>query len=325
MRDHSKEHSILLDGSVEVRETQFTDGVKYTISKPEDGDLTGSVTVTSSATYTGYENAPPDTSTSETTDIDFADVAGEMEGAEDPGRSPESILEEYQDRAEQVARLEAARDAETNPDLRDYYQLQIDTHNNILNDLTTEALDAGIPQSQLDQIDTQAQTTAANNPISQQTLNTLFFDGTWFDGGTFGSTLAGEVESIGVGFAAMFTDLIGNDALAAQQYQWAYENGPLGLTADSDGFYYYGTRGMLAVAGAAASSAFLVGVAEVAFFGNSSFMVDGISSAGRIIQIRHPTSGIPLIRLDYHAFAEGGRKLLHVDSNFFGIKHFPWP
>jgi hypothetical protein len=224
-------------------------------SKPEVGDLSGSITVTGSTTYTGYENAPPNTSTSDTTTLALADITNGMGGDAQPARSSESILEEYRDRSEQVARLQDALASETNPDVRDYYQLQIDTHNNILTTLTTEALAAGITQAELNQTTTQAQTTAANDPISQQTLNTPFFDGTWFDGGTFGSTLAGEVGSIGVGFAAMFNDLIGNNALAAQQYQWAYENGPLGLTADSDGFYYYVTRGMLGIASGATAAA----------------------------------------------------------------------
>ena len=158
--DHSKERSILLNGSVQIRETHFRDGAHYTISKPEVGDVSGSVTVTNSTTYTGYENAPPNTSTSDTTTLALADITNGMGGDAQPARSSESILEEYRDRSEQVARLQDALASETNPDVRDYYQLQIDTHNNILTTLTTEALAAST---------TQAQTTAANNPISQQT------------------------------------------------------------------------------------------------------------------------------------------------------------
>ena len=100
-------------------------------------------------------------------------------------RSPESILEEYQDRSEQVARLEAAiADPETDDDMRDYYQDLLDVENNILNDLTTEALAAGIPQSELDQTTTDATTdattTATNNPIELQEGDEAgLLDDTW--------------------------------------------------------------------------------------------------------------------------------------------------
>ena len=45
-----------------------------------------------------------------------------------------------------------------------------------------------------------------------------------------------------------------------QYYSSAYENGPLGLTANSDGFYNYGTRGALAVAVGATAAAVAAGV-----------------------------------------------------------------
>ncbi len=96
-----------------------------------------------------------------------------MGGDAQPARSSESILEEYRDRSEQVARLQDALANETNPDVRDYYQLQIDTHNNILTTLTTEALAAGITQAELNQTTTQAQTTAANNPIETLSIADL--------------------------------------------------------------------------------------------------------------------------------------------------------
>ncbi|MDA0921638.1 MAG: hypothetical protein O2945_21425 [Planctomycetota bacterium] len=120
--DYSKEHSVLLDGAVQIRETHFRDGVHYTISKPEVGDLSGSVTTTCSTTYTGYENAPPNTSTSNTTTLALADLTSGMGGDAQPARSSESILEEYRDRSEQVARLQVAPANETNPNIRDYYQ-----------------------------------------------------------------------------------------------------------------------------------------------------------------------------------------------------------
>jgi hypothetical protein len=142
-------------------------------SKPEVGDLSGSITVTGSTTYTGYENAPPNTSTSDTTTLALADITNGMGGDAQPARSSESILEEYRDRSEQVARLQDALASETNPDVRDYYQLQIDTHNNILTTLTTEALAAGITQAELNQTTTQAQTTAANNPIETLSIADL--------------------------------------------------------------------------------------------------------------------------------------------------------
>ena len=86
-------------------------------SKPEVGDLPGSITTTGSTTYTGYENAPPNTSTSDTTTLALADITNGMGGDAQPARSSESILEEYRDRSEQVAPAN-----ETNPNLRDYYQ-----------------------------------------------------------------------------------------------------------------------------------------------------------------------------------------------------------
>ncbi|MDA0810458.1 MAG: hypothetical protein O3B68_20895, partial [Planctomycetota bacterium] len=45
-----------------------------------------------------------------------------MGGDAQPARSSESILEEYRDRSEQVARLQVAPANETNPNIRDYYQ-----------------------------------------------------------------------------------------------------------------------------------------------------------------------------------------------------------
>jgi len=77
--------------------------------------------------------------------------------ASDPARSTESILEEYRDRAEQAERLKATiANPDTDPGMIDYFQDLLDDENNILDDLTTEALAAGIPQSELNQIDAEA-------------------------------------------------------------------------------------------------------------------------------------------------------------------------
>ena len=58
---------------------------------------------------------------------------------------------------------------DTDPGMVDYYQDLLDDENNILADLTTEATAAGIPQSDLDQIDAEAEANVANNPINQET------------------------------------------------------------------------------------------------------------------------------------------------------------
>jgi hypothetical protein len=143
--------------------------------------------------------------------------------------------------------------------MRTYLEGLIASEQGILNTLATNAMNAGVTQSQLNQINQEAQTGAEEDPIEWQTSESAFFDGSWFDLGQFGHTFAGEIGSIGDGFAGMFHDLIGNDVLAQQFYAAAYENGPLGLTANDDGFYYYGTRGALAVAVGATAAAVAAG------------------------------------------------------------------
>jgi len=96
----------------------------------------------------------------------LSDAEAETDASE-PARSTESILEEYRARSEQAARLKATiADPDTDPAMIDYFQDLLDDENNILADLTTEATAAGIPQSELNQIDAEATGTAVNDPIS---------------------------------------------------------------------------------------------------------------------------------------------------------------
>ncbi len=157
---------------------------------------------------------------------------------------------------------------------------------------------------------------------------TGWFDGSWFDWSAFGSSIGSSIGSIGDSFAGMYYTIIGDDFSAQQSFHDAYVNGPLGQTTDSSGFYYWGTRGSLGVAVIAVSAAGGVGAYE--FVTGSQFLVEssgiwniirGRIGSGGLVQIR-PVGGRPLVRLDYHAFEEGGRRLLHMD--FTKIKHFPW-
>tara|TARA_R110002072_G_scaffold145460_1_gene291931 strand:- start:74733 stop:75104 length:372 start_codon:yes stop_codon:yes gene_type:complete len=97
-------HSVLSSGMATFTTVTFTISVTETLITLPDGRSGCTITVsTGSTTYTGYENAPPNTSTSETTTLALADITNGMGGDAEPARSSESILEEFRDRSEQVA------------------------------------------------------------------------------------------------------------------------------------------------------------------------------------------------------------------------------
>ena len=81
------------------------------------------------------------------------------------GRSLEDILAEYRDRRTQLERLQNRLEVETNEDMRGVLQHQITTEQNILEDLTEEALAAGATQEQLNEIDQEAAAAADEDPI----------------------------------------------------------------------------------------------------------------------------------------------------------------
>jgi hypothetical protein len=159
---------------------------------------------------------------------------------------------------------------------------------------------------------------------------TGWFDGGWFNWSGFADSFSSSIGSIADSFAGMYHSIIGNDAIAQQYYHDAYVNGPLGQTAESTGFYYWSTRGALAVATIAGTSAGALGAYQ--FATGSKFLVEGSGvwniaqgriGSGGILQIR-PVGGRPIFRLDYHAFQTGGRRFLHLDFNSLNVKHFPW-
>ena len=92
----------------------------------------------------------------------------------------------------------------------------------------------------------------------------------------FGSTLGGELGAIGG------HSVFGNSQTANELFASACENGPLGLTADDDGFYYYGSRGLLGVASASiCTAAALVGVEILASAGLDN---PGVHGAARMVE-----------------------------------------
>ena len=118
------------------------------------------------------------------------------------------------------------------------------------------------------------------------------------------------------------------DKEAEEFYDSNAEKGPLGQTADSDGFYYYGTRGALGVSTAATAGAVAVGTAEAAFLGNQSILVEGVvggtgTGSGGLFQIR-PPGRPPWFRIDIHPIRPGGKPTPHIDSPPFGWHHWPW-
>ena len=85
----------------------------------------------------------------------------------------ESILNEYRDRATNIARWQAQLQTTTDPGMRDYLQGLINSEQSILSTIATNAINAGATQEQLNQISTEAQAAAAGNPIELQTLDTF--------------------------------------------------------------------------------------------------------------------------------------------------------
>jgi hypothetical protein len=85
----------------------------------------------------------------------------------------ESILNEYRDRATNIARWQAQLQTTTDPGMRDYLQGLINSEQSILSTIATNAINAGATQEQLNQINQEAQAAAAGNPIELQTLDTF--------------------------------------------------------------------------------------------------------------------------------------------------------
>ena len=142
--DEQSQFSVLNDGSDEIGNDKNTESFKYNLESIDGGPVTGSSTSTVETRYRinaggwgqdSYETA--------SVSYPLSDAEAETD-ASDPARSTESILEEYRDRSEQVARLKAMiANPDTDPGMIDYYQDLLDDENNILADLTTEATDAG--------------------------------------------------------------------------------------------------------------------------------------------------------------------------------------
>ncbi|MEZ6123793.1 MAG: hypothetical protein R3C49_11530 [Planctomycetaceae bacterium] len=143
-------------------------------------------------------------------------------------QSLSDILAEYLDRQTQLARLQTLLANTTDPDQQQYLQDQIDLQTSILTDLTTAATNAGATAAQLTQLNNQAATAAANNPIQLQQASGMttwtpvlaagsvfllgvdlpdFMEGAWDDaaevlaGGTAGAT-TGAVIGGGIGLTA---------------------------------------------------------------------------------------------------------------------------
>jgi hypothetical protein len=81
----------------------------------------------------------------------------------------ESILNEYRDRATNIARWQAQLQTTTDPGMRDYLQGLINSEQSILSTIATNAINAGATQEQLNQISTEAQTAAEGNAIELDT------------------------------------------------------------------------------------------------------------------------------------------------------------
>ncbi len=83
-------------------------------------------------------------------------------------RSVEDILAEYRDRATKIARWQARLNEPIDPGMRTYLEGLIASEQGILNTLGTNAMNAGATQSQLNQINQEAQVGAENDPIEWQ-------------------------------------------------------------------------------------------------------------------------------------------------------------
>ena len=83
-------------------------------------------------------------------------------------RSVEDILAEYGDRATKIARWQARLNEPIDPGMRTYLEGLIASEQAILNTLATNAMNAGATQSQLNQINQEAQAGAENDPVVWQ-------------------------------------------------------------------------------------------------------------------------------------------------------------
>ena len=109
-------------------------------------------------------------------------------------RSLDDILAEYLDRATLLARLQDELAETTDPAMQQTLQDQIDTQQNILDDLTQEALDAGATAADLANLDTQAAAAAANDPIGPSEVDIDSFTEALFSfAGSFLTSLPGAI------------------------------------------------------------------------------------------------------------------------------------
>jgi hypothetical protein len=83
-------------------------------------------------------------------------------------RPVEDILAEYRDRATKIARWQARLNEPIDPGMRTYLEGLIASEQATLNTLATNAMNAGVTQSQLNELNGQAQTAAENDPIEWQ-------------------------------------------------------------------------------------------------------------------------------------------------------------
>lgn len=101
--------------------------------------------------------------------------------------------------------------------------------------------------------------------------------------GAAGGSVAMQWESMG---GALFNVAGGNRLLGVEYDPMeAYEQSALGQTADSSGFFYYGTRGAIGVAVAATTAAVAVGTVEFAFLGNQPIAEINILSKRHVFKI----------------------------------------
>ena len=110
----------------------------------------------------------------------------------------------------------------------------------------------------------------------------------------------------------------------------AWDNGPLGQTANTDGIPYYGTRGALIGAGAAATAAVATAAVEYFIFQNQTILVEGWAGLnpldkGGIAQLRVQGTD-KLIRLDWGPVQPYGKgpSLPHIDGGPWNWHHWPW-
>ena len=101
----------------------------------------------------------------------------------------------------------------------------------------------------------------------------------------FWDSLGDSWHSMQDGWTGIILDLWGYDGEANRYYYKARKAGPYGQTEDSDGLYYYGTRGAMAGAYAAGGAAAAVGVTEVICLGNESVLEFNVLSDGNVFKV----------------------------------------